>query len=246
MESDAVPVALRNITQRFGSRDVLRNINVSFAYGEVAVVLGKSGVGKTTLLNVLAGLDRPLAGERVIGRGQRLSYMLQDEGLFPWRNAFENAVFGCEVSHSSEQYALELLGRLEMQASATMFPEALSGGMKQRVSFIRAIAPRPNILLLDEPFAAIDFDMKIEMQRVILEFVAATSGTVIVVTHDLDDAAALGKHIFRLAATRLEIIDAQDNWDERLRTLDDFAKRRRSDEHIERVRRIASKLGSAQ
>ena len=117
----------------------------------------------------------------------------------------------------------------------------LSGGMKQRISFVRAMGPKPDILLLDEPFASVDSDMKTEMQRILIEHVAVSGAGIIVVTHDFDDAAILGKHVFVLSGKRLENIYSRDDWENRLQDRQNIGDWRRSQAHLDLVNEIISR-----
>ena len=244
MDSETYKLILSDASQKFQADVVWRDVNLRLGDREILVILGRSGVGKTTLLNVASGLDKPASGQRTVRSGLRLSYMLQEEALFPWRNAHQNATFGCELQNTSGEglrFVDSLLDRLQMTEAKYKSVVELSGGMKQRISFVRAMGPKPDILLLDEPFASVDSDMKMEMQRILIQHAAVSGAGIVVVTHDFDDAAILGKHVFILSGKRLEKIYSRDDWENRLQDRQNIGNWRRSQAHLDLVNEIMSR-----
>ncbi len=203
-----------------GDRPVLSDISFRVPVGGVCAVIGPSGCGKSTLLRILAGLFPGYRGEvRIGGEGvdpkrQTIGFIPQDGGLFPWRTAEENILLGRRVKFPSEQFDRaafdEVVERLGLQGLLGRYPGELSGGQRQRVSLARAIFLRPDILLLDEPFSALDAITREEIQTVFLSLWRRYAVTTILVTHSMEEALRLGKEILVLTAlpghvrTRLE------------------------------------------
>jgi NitT/TauT family transport system ATP-binding protein len=203
-------IELRQITYEYatGERAVSALRDVSFGVGEsdFVCVVGRSGCGKTTLLNILAGFLAPtkgevrIAGRTVTGKGLDRGVVFQDFAqLFPWRTALRNVEFGLEMKGVSReersataQRFLELVG---LDAFANAYPHELSGGMQQRVAIARALAYNPSVLLMDEPFAALDALTRDEMQRFLSEVWRETRKTVVYVTHNVAEAVYLADRI---------------------------------------------------
>jgi ABC-type nitrate/sulfonate/bicarbonate transport system ATPase subunit len=197
-----------------GRSPVLAVRDVSFAVPEskFLCILGPSGCGKTTILNMLAGFLTPTRGEIRIG-GEQLNGRQHDRGvvfqdfaqLFPWRTARRNVEFGLEMRHVAKaqrsQIALEFLSLVGLQNFADAFPHQLSGGMQQRVAIARSLAYNPGVLLMDEPFAALDAMTREEMQRFLTEIWQRTQKTVVYITHNVAEAVFLADKVLVLAAS---------------------------------------------
>jgi NitT/TauT family transport system ATP-binding protein len=190
-------------------RPVLGKIDLHAQRGEIVTVVGPSGSGKTTLLRILAGLLEPVRGRvRVLGRAasepdQHIGVVFQNDRLLPWRSVAANVRFGLEASKlgPAEQQArvegaLRLVG---LSSAASLLPHQLSGGMRQRVNLARALAIRPAVLLMDEPFAALDAQSREFMQEELLKICAESHASVVFVTHQIDEAVYLGDRIVVLA-----------------------------------------------
>src|SRR5690348_11314740 len=173
---------------------------------EFLCIVGPSGCGKTTLLNIIAGFLAPVAGEiriggkAVDGHGMDRGIVFQDFAqLFPWRTALENVAFGLEMKGVAkaerEEIALRQLALVKLEKFARAYPHHLSGGMQQRVAIARALAYNPAVLLMDEPFAALDALTRDEMQRLLAEVWRATKKTVIYVTHNVAEAVYLADRV---------------------------------------------------
>jgi NitT/TauT family transport system ATP-binding protein len=208
-------IDLRHVTLRYvtDTREVLAVDDVSFtvAESEFLCLLGPSGCGKTTIMNMIAGFLAPTDGEVLIG-GARLDGMKHDRGvvfqdfaqLFPWRSARRNVEFGLEMrdvpAAERKRTALEFLRLVSLADFADVYPHQLSGGMQQRVAIARAIAYSPGVLLMDEPFAALDAMTREEMQRLVNDVWQETKKTVVYVTHNVAEAVYLGDRVVVLDA----------------------------------------------
>lgn len=206
-------VSLTGITQRFtqrtGERTVLEDLSLEAAPGEIVAILGPSGCGKSTLLRLVAGLDAPSEGEVSVdgqatrGINERTAVAFQEPRLLPWRTLRENVALGLpRDADSAEGRARveELLTDVGLAERADLRPKQVSGGMAQRVSLARALARRPGVLLLDEPFGALDALTRLKMQDLLLELHRRHPVTVLLVTHDVDEALALADRVLVLGA----------------------------------------------
>ncbi len=208
-------VALEGVSKRYatssGPVEALRDVSLAVGEGEFCTLIGPSGCGKSTLLGMLGGLTAPDAG-RVLVEGRavagpdprRVATVFQDPGLFPWRTALENVEFGLELQGVSaarrRAVAQDLLGPLGLAGFAGKYPRELSGGMRQRVAIGRALAIDTKILLMDEPFGALDEQTRLLMGEWLLEIWRRTRKTVIFVTHSLQEALFLSTRIAVMTA----------------------------------------------
>ena len=231
-------IQISNVGQTFKTRKgnfvALRDINLNVAQGEFVALIGHSGCGKSTLLNLIAGLTLPTAGtlqcakREIAGPGPERAVVFQNHSLLPWLTCFENIYLGVErvfgaaarstgaASETKAQLrqrteaALELVG---LSAAAQKRPGEISGGMKQRVGIARALAIEPKVLLMDEPFGALDALTRAKLQDELLEIVARTHSTVVMVTHDVDEAVLLSDKIVMMtngpAATIGEVLKVE-------------------------------------
>ena len=206
-----------------GSFHALRDINLSVAKGEFVTLIGHSGCGKSTLLNLIAGLLKPSSGvllcdEREIAApGPERGVVFQNHSLLPWLSCFENVMLAVESVFGGREMKKKLMLRTDdalhlvgMGHAADKRPHEISGGMKQRVGIARALAMEPKVLLLDEPFGALDALTRAKLQDELLKIVARTKSTVVMVTHDVDEAVLLSDRIVMMtngpAATIGEIL----------------------------------------
>jgi NitT/TauT family transport system ATP-binding protein len=185
------------------ARLLFENLDLALAPGEVCAVVGPSGVGKTTLLQITAGLDRAYDGT-VTGRPARIGYHFQSPRLLPWRTARENLGL---VLPGRPDDALAWLDRVGLAEAAEVYPQRLSLGMARRVSLARALAIEPQLLLLDEPFAALDEATAGAMQRIVAGELARLRPTTLLVTHHRSEAAALAHRLVTLEGSPARIVD---------------------------------------
>jgi ABC-type nitrate/sulfonate/bicarbonate transport system ATPase subunit len=204
-----------NLAKVFAYKDerqllVLDNINIQLDANEFVCLVGASGCGKSTLLKIIAGLEQPSSGqvsiedEVVLGPGADRGMVFQNYTLFPWRSVAENISFGLELKGLSKverlkqvAYYLDVVGLTKF---ADAYPKQLSGGMKQRVAIARALANEPAVLLMDEPFGALDAQTKEQMQQFMRELWARTQVTILMVTHDVEEAIFLSQRIYVMGA----------------------------------------------
>jgi NitT/TauT family transport system ATP-binding protein len=208
MNSPEVPYTLQvtRLGKRFSSeaRDVLRNLSFAVAQDECLSLLGPSGCGKTTLLRILMGLEQPSTGTVTIAPelAGHMSYVFQEPRLVPWRSCLENVLLPLELtsktSSAARSRALELLQYLGLTERLHHFPAQLSGGMQMRVALARALVTQPKIILLDEPFAALDERTRFRMQDLLLELKANMQLQYVFVTHSIAEAVYLGDRILLL------------------------------------------------
>jgi ABC-type nitrate/sulfonate/bicarbonate transport system ATPase subunit len=204
------PLRLEGVSHAFGPVEVLRDLWLDVAPGEFLAVVGPSGCGKTTLLNLLAGHLQPSRG-RVVRMGKtRMIY--QQDGLFPWLTAAQNIDLGLrDLRDEAERRRQreDLLELIRLREFADHYPHQLSGGMRQRVELARALAGASDVLLMDEPFSALDYQTRLRMRRELLRMLDERPRTVIFVTHDIEEAAHLADRVLvlseRPAAVRCEL-----------------------------------------
>jgi len=202
-------INIHNITKIFGqgvnSVTALEDVSLHIRDGEFIVFLGPSGCGKSTLLRMLAGLTTisqgkiTIDGEPVEGRNPSVGMVFQSYTSFPWLTVEQNVGFGLELLHADRAFCQSrvamMLERVSLQKFAQAYPSQLSGGMQQRVAIARALAVNPKILLMDEPFGALDALTRVEMQVLLLDLCAQDKKTVVFVTHDIDEAMLLADRI---------------------------------------------------
>jgi NitT/TauT family transport system ATP-binding protein len=214
LKAREVILDVRHLNKNFGSKEkstiALKDINFVTHRREFLCVVGPSGCGKSTLVRILAGLEEKtsgdvlLQGNPVAGPGSDRGMVFQGYTLFPWLTVKKNVMFGLEVNghgkSESEQQALQWLGLVGLEKFVDAYPHQLSGGMKQRVAIVRALANQPRILLMDEPFGALDAQTRARMQAHLLEIWRKIDITIVFITHDLDEAIFLADRILVLSA----------------------------------------------
>jgi NitT/TauT family transport system ATP-binding protein len=213
----------RNVTMRFpgeaGRQDItaIRDVSFGLGDGEVVALIGPSGCGKSTLLNIGSGLYRPskgaahVDGEQVVEPNAHVAFMLQKDLLLPWRTIIDNVTFGLEIQRhlraERRRRATDLLANLGLADFAGHYPHQLSGGMRQRVALARTLAVNPSVLLLDEPFSAVDAQTRIVLQRDLARTLMRSGKTALLITHDLAEAVLMSDRVLVMSARPGRIID---------------------------------------
>jgi NitT/TauT family transport system ATP-binding protein len=212
-------IVVEAVSLRFGSEVIFTDLSLAIAEREFVCLLGPSGCGKSTLIRMIGGLIEPGAGRVAVGglapRAARrsLAYAFQSPRLVPWRNARDNVALAMELrGHGSRkaerrERALELLRTVGLEREAEKFPSMLSGGERQRVSIARALSVDPAIILMDEPFSALDPETRRRMRADLVALWQATRKTIVFVTHDLDEAIELADRVILFSAKPTRILD---------------------------------------
>ncbi|WP_456277911.1 ABC transporter ATP-binding protein [Bacillus sp. AK128] len=207
-------LTIHHVNHTYFSKDTattaLEDISLSIEEGEFISFLGPSGCGKTTLLSIIAGLINPTEGEinidgrKVTKPNASIGYMLQQDYLFPWKTIEENILLGPTItktmSDEKKENAHQLLQQMDLYDVEKAYPSQLSGGMRQRVALIRTLMTEPKILLLDEPFSALDYQTKLKLENLVSTTLKDFNKTALLVTHDIGEAIAMSDRIFLLAA----------------------------------------------
>ncbi len=206
-------VEIKNLGLVYNSIDsettALQDINLSIENEEFISIVGPSGCGKTTLLSLIAGLIKPTSGTVLVGnktpspKDNISGYMFQRDNLLPWRNIEKNIYFSLEIKHlldpKRKEYALALAKKYGLSDSIKKYPNELSGGMRQRVALIRTLALKPELLLLDEPFSALDYQTRLELCDHVHKIIKEEKKTAILVTHDIQEAISMSDRIVVLS-----------------------------------------------
>lgn len=201
MADDVTPaVRVRGLGKRFGDRVVLDGLDLVVRRGEFVALLGRSGTGKSTLLRILAGLDRDVTGESTVEG--RISMAFQQPRLLPWRRVWRNVSLGL-ATDSPKEVARKALTEVGLAGRVDAWPGTLSGGEAQRVSLARALVREPGLLLLDEPFGSLDALTRISLHRLVTKLWERHRPAVLMVTHDVDEALALADRVLVLADGRI-------------------------------------------
>jgi NitT/TauT family transport system ATP-binding protein len=218
-----VRLEYRNVTMRFkersggGALTAISGVSFSVRDGEVVSLIGPSGCGKSTLLNIGSGLTAPsegmafVDGERVAGPNAQVAFMLQKDLLLPWRTVAENVMFGVEIQGipqaERKRRAQALLENFKLAEFSNHYPHQLSGGMRQRVALARTLAVDPHVLLLDEPFSAVDAQTRMVLQRDLAQTLQQARKTALLITHDLSEAVTLSDRVLVMSRRPGTIID---------------------------------------
>jgi NitT/TauT family transport system ATP-binding protein len=202
-------LSVRGLSKRFGELEVLRNISTDIDRGEFISIVGPSGCGKTTFLRIIGGLDTAASGEarldgrKIDGPGTDRGFVFQQDNLLPWRDILSNTEIGPEINgklgQEQRSRTMKLLKLVGLGGFEHYFPRQLSGGMRQRVNLARALAVDPDLLLMDEPFSALDAQTREIMQTELLRVWEEGRKTVLFVTHQIDEAVYLSDRVFVFA-----------------------------------------------
>ncbi|MBE6148524.1 MAG: ABC transporter ATP-binding protein [Firmicutes bacterium] len=186
-----------------GEITAIENISLELEKGKFLSIVGSSGCGKSTLLNIIAGLDTQTSGTICYEPNLKIGYMLQDDALLPWLTVFQNAILGLKLQNmdttSNTEYVKKLLTTYGLESFINKYPNELSGGMKQRVALIRTLATKPDLLLLDEPFSALDYQSRLMVSDDVYKIIKNENKTVIMITHDIAEAISLSDTIIVLS-----------------------------------------------
>lgn len=196
---------MKNVSKTFyteiGALDVLENITFNLNEGEIIAIVGPSGSGKSTLLNIISKLIEPTEGE--INVDGEIGYMFQRDHLFNWRTVWKNIMLGLEIKKEKNQENIdktkELLTKYGLIDFINSYPQELSGGMRQRIALIRTLATNPQVLLLDEPFSALDYQTRINVSEDIFKMIKDSNVSAILVTHDISEAIAMADRVIVLS-----------------------------------------------
>ena len=214
LQIDAVSMTFRTPG---GAFEALAPVTLSIPQGRFVSLIGPSGCGKSTLFNIIAGLQEPSGGRVLIdgvdatGTIGRVGYMLQKDLLLPWRTVLDNTILGMEIQGvplaEARERALPLLRRYGLSGFEHLYPNALSGGMRQRAALLRTLLFDTDVILLDEPFGALDAQTKLQMQEWLLQLWSDVQKTVVFVTHDVDEAIYLSDEIHVMATRPGRIVE---------------------------------------
>ena len=197
---------IKNINKKYYGKKqelvAIKDISFSVEEGEYLAIVGPSGCGKSTLLNIIGNIDMKSGGEIILKEGTKIGYMLQEDSLFPWLTILDNCLIGLkvrgEVSDDKIDYVKNLLNIYGLKDFMNNYPTSLSGGMRQRVALIRTLAMKPDILLLDEPFSALDYQTRLAVSDDVYRIIKDTGKTVIMITHDIAEAISMADRVIVL------------------------------------------------
>lgn len=212
-----IPIQLKGVIKGFRGNNVLRSLNFAIPAGQFVTIVGHSGCGKSTLLRLLANLDSPTSGEITVAKQPLSNFhgdiriMFQEPRLLPWKTVIENVALG--LNRTSHNEALKVLASVGLSDKAGEWPEELSGGQKQRVALARALIHQPRLLLLDEPFGALDALTRMEMQQLLIKLWHQYQFTVVLVTHDIHEAVWTSERVLMLKEGMLHLdININENY----------------------------------
>lgn len=210
-------LALKQVQKSFGDLQVLRDINITIEQGEFAAIVGPSGCGKSTALRMFAGLEKPTSGEvladgkPITGPSPERMLIFQEHALYPWSTVEDNVGLGLELAGVKKSERLErinaVLEKVNLSGFNKYYPGQLSGGMKQRAAIARALIMDPDVLLLDEPYGALDALTRLSMQNELLSIWEGSGKTMLLITHDIDEALYLADKVFVMSARPGEVLE---------------------------------------
>lgn len=199
---------IKNLKKIYHSKNgetlAVKDFSLDVKEGEFIAIVGPSGCGKSTILSILCGLEDKTSGEINLCKGATIGYMLQQDSLFEWRNILKNCLLGLEINKNltteKENYVKKLLNTYGLKDFIYSYPESLSGGMRQRVALIRTLANNPSLLLLDEPFSALDYQSRLVISDDIYNILKKEKKTMIIVTHDIAEAISMCDKVIVLSS----------------------------------------------
>lgn len=186
-----------------GTTEAIKDISMKIKKGSIITLVGPSGCGKSTLLSILAGIDKQTSGGIIKDEKTVVGYMLQQDALFPWLTIYENAILGLKIkkmaTKENKEYVKKLLNEYKLGDFLNAYPKELSGGMRQRVALIRTLALKPDILLLDEPFSALDYQSRLKISDDVYKIIKKENITAILVSHDIAEAISMSNQVLVLS-----------------------------------------------
>ena len=196
-------IKIDNLHKKYYSKEgvvvAIDDITLDVVEGEYLSIVGPSGCGKSTLLNIIGGIDTKSSGKIEMDDNIKIGYMLQNDCLFPWLNILDNCLIGLKIegnlTEENISYVKELLNTYGLSDFIYKYPSSLSGGMRQRAALIRTLAIKPDILLLDEPFSALDYQTRLAVSDDVYKIIKETGKTVIMITHDLAEAISMSSRV---------------------------------------------------
>ena len=197
-------IELKNIKKNYhtlnGEIKAIEDVSFNVKEGSFLSIVGTSGCGKSTLLNIIAGLEDKTSGTIKFKDKLKIGYMLQEDALLPWLTVLDNALLGLKISNKEDtKYVKKLLKTYGLEKFMNKYPKELSGGMKQRVALIRTLATKPDILLLDEPFSALDYQTRITVSDDVFKIIKEEKKTALMVTHDIGEAIGMADKVVVLS-----------------------------------------------
>lgn len=192
-------IELRNVQKSYEVNErrlsVLQGINLQLPENTITVILGRSGCGKTTLLRLVGGLEEPDAGEVIFHTEHKTAFVFQESRLMPWLNVWDNVRFGLKKKADDSVFVQNIINMVGLKGFEKAYPAQLSGGMRQRVAIARAFAYEPSFIMMDEPFAALDYFTRTQMQKELKRLQEERGASILFVTHSIDEALLLGDKI---------------------------------------------------
>lgn len=201
-------LTIKNISKNYYTKEkeitAIQDISLDIKENSITAIVGPSGCGKSTLLNIIGSLDEKTSGEIIFNNNKnRIGYMFQTDCLFPWLNILDNCLIGLkikkELTEEKKKYVIDLLTNYGLKDFIYSYPNNLSGGMRQRVALIRTLATNPDILLLDEPFSALDFETRQLVSDDVYKIIKKEHKTTIMITHDIEEAIAMADTVIVLS-----------------------------------------------
>ena len=206
-------LSIRNLSKTYhdiqGETVAIRDLNIDIKDKEIVTLVGPSGCGKSTLLGILAGLEKESNGSILFNGRKKIGFMLQSDSLYPWLTVLENSLLGLEIEKKLTKENIkkvhELLDKYGLYDFKDKYPRSLSGGMKQRVALIRTLATNPDILLLDEPYSALDYQTRLALSDDLYRIIKEENKTVLMITHDIAEAISMADRIIVLTKRPCQI-----------------------------------------
>ena len=197
-------VIIKDAVKRYGDFTALKGVNLEIKQGEFFTLLGPSGCGKTTLLRLTGGLEQADEGEIRYGLSHKTAFVFQEPRLMPWLNVWNNVTFGLEKKDQDQEKIERIIAAVGLSGFEKAYPSQLSGGMQQRTAIARALAYEPSFIMMDEPFAALDYFTREQMQKELMRVQKKQGSSILFVTHSIDEALILGHKIVVIEKGRIK------------------------------------------